>query len=147
MKRIKIGILSLSALVGMGALALPGTSAQALSLVNVTQAQDQNSQVQTVQERRRIIRRWNRDRHGPRYRERRRGYRHYHDGYYYRTPWWLAPAVIGGAIIGGAIDNDGYRGGNRHVRWCLDRYRSYDPRTNTWVSYSGNVNQCDSPYN
>jgi hypothetical protein len=32
------------------------------------------------------------------------------------------------------------------VAWCLNRYRSYNPRTNTWVSYSGRVRQCHSPY-
>lgn len=36
--------------------------------------------------------------------------------------------------------------GNRHVRWCLDRYRSYDPGTNTFVSYDGDVRRCISPY-
>jgi len=36
--------------------------------------------------------------------------------------------------------------GRRHVEWCMDRYRSYNPRTNTWVSYSGDIRQCVSPY-
>ena len=34
---------------------------------------------------------------------------------------------------------------NEHVEWCLRRYRSYNPRDNTWVSYSGKVRQCISP--
>jgi BA14K-like protein len=34
----------------------------------------------------------------------------------------------------------------RHVDWCRDRYRSYNPRTNTWLSYSGQYRQCVSPY-
>lgn len=77
--------------------------------------------------------------------------RYHHGGYYYQNPWWLAPAVGVGIGIGvaGAYDN-GYSGGGgygrRHVEWCLDRYRSYDPRTNSWVSYSGRVYQCVSPY-
>ncbi|MGH8103231.1 MAG: BA14K family protein, partial [bacterium] len=33
-----------------------------------------------------------------------------------------------------------------HVEWCLERYRSYNPRDNTWVSYSGRVRQCDGPF-
>ncbi len=33
-----------------------------------------------------------------------------------------------------------------HVEWCLKRYRSYNPRDNTWVSYSGKVQECDSPF-
>jgi hypothetical protein len=83
--------------------------------------------------------------------------RYHHGGYYYQNPWWLVPAVGAGIAIGAAgayVANDGYydggyygRGyGNRHVAWCLDRYRSYNPRSNTWVSYSGRVNQCISPY-
>lgn len=36
--------------------------------------------------------------------------------------------------------------GSRHVRWCKNRYKSYKPRSNTWVSYSGKVRECVSPY-
>jgi len=36
--------------------------------------------------------------------------------------------------------------GRRHVEWCFNHYRSYNPRNNTWVSYSGEVRQCISPY-
>ncbi|MGR6432358.1 BA14K family protein [Rhizobium sp. PAMB 3182] len=35
---------------------------------------------------------------------------------------------------------------NRHVRWCLDRYRSYNPRTNRFLSYSGDYRVCHSPW-
>lgn len=37
-------------------------------------------------------------------------------------------------------------GGSAHVNWCLSRYRSYQPRSNTYVSYGGRVKQCYSPY-
>ena len=40
----------------------------------------------------------------------------------------------------------GYGLGNRHVRWCQNRYRSYNVRTNTWTAYSGRVRECISPY-
>ena len=36
--------------------------------------------------------------------------------------------------------------GDGYVLWCLDHYRSYNPRTNTWVSYSGEIRECVSPY-
>jgi hypothetical protein len=78
--------------------------------------------------------------------------RYRHGGYYYENPWWTLPLVgaagvaIGAGIAGGYDRYDGGGYGNRHVQWCLDRYRSYNPRTNTWVSYSGRVNQCISPY-
>ena len=77
--------------------------------------------------------------------------RYRHGGYYYQNPWWLVGAGI--AISGAYAYNDGYYGGrayggyrNNHVSWCLNRYRSYNPRSNTWVSYSGYVRQCISPY-
>jgi hypothetical protein len=99
----------------------------------------------------------------PRYNQYRHGYRcngwsnncrHYYRGYWYQNPWWTYPAIGFGIGLGaGAYYYDDYyvapraRGyGSRHVRWCLDRYRSYNPRTNTWVAYSGRVNQCVSPY-
>jgi hypothetical protein len=37
-------------------------------------------------------------------------------------------------------------GYNRHVRWCLNRYRSYEPSSNTFVDYGGNVRRCNSPF-
>ncbi len=45
-------------------------------------------------------------------------------------------------------DDGDYGGGlsSRHVRYCLNKYQSYNPRNNTWVAYSGRVNQCYSPY-
>lgn len=35
---------------------------------------------------------------------------------------------------------------NRHVRWCLNRYRSYSPATNTYIGYDGFEHRCVSPY-
>lgn len=83
---------------------------------------------------------WNGRYYGNRYRYRRNNFVYFYGGYYYDNPWWLGPSVIvaGPAYYGG--------GRNRHVRWCLDHYRSYNPRNNTWVSYSGEVRQCMSPY-
>jgi BA14K-like protein len=65
------------------------------------------------------------------------------------------PLIIGGGY--GAYNyydyNDGYDDyydyagvSSKHVRWCLNRYRSYNPRTNLWTAYSGRKHQCDSPY-
>ena len=33
-----------------------------------------------------------------------------------------------------------------HIEWCLEHYRSYNPRDNTFMSYSGRVRECDSPF-
>jgi hypothetical protein len=91
-------------------------------------------------------REWNRKRHGKRCREAFGGCRHFHGGFYYERPWWTLPVIIDG---GSRFDDDDYDDdevGDSHVEWCLDRYRSYNPRTNTWVSYSGEVRECRSPY-
>lgn len=76
----------------------------------------------------------------------------------------LVGGVIGGAI-GSSRRNDRdvvivdrrrpvYRervyvrpAGNAHVNWCYNRYRSYNARTDTYVSYGGRVRYCNSPYN
>jgi BA14K-like protein len=97
---------------------------------------------------------------GPRCRYRTGECRYYRDGYYYRSPWRrdrgrigivIAPPIYGGyAYDYDDYDDDVYVGrrfSSRHVEWCSDRYRSYDPRSNTWVAYSGAVRQCNSPYN
>lgn len=88
-------------------------------------------------------------------------YNHDHHGYYYGNPGWLLGGIglgyglaYGSGYYGsGYYDNGYYDGGygaggygSRHVAWCLSRYRSYNPRSNTWVSYSGRVRQCYSPY-
>ena len=33
-----------------------------------------------------------------------------------------------------------------HVAWCLDRYRSYNPATNTFTGYDGYQHECRGPY-
>jgi hypothetical protein len=38
------------------------------------------------------------------------------------------------------------QGVSAHVRWCLARYRSYDPATDTFVGYDGRARACISPY-
>lgn len=57
-------------------------------------------------------------------------------------PWWddgyrrpPPPPVYGG------------RNWSRHVEWCLNRYRSYNPQTNRFLSTSGYFKVCRSPYN
>ncbi|MAY61341.1 MAG: hypothetical protein CML29_03945 [Rhizobiales bacterium] len=65
-----------------------------------------------------------------------------------------ALGIVGGMIVGSAIANQQqqqpvYAGGNSnaHVAWCLDRYRSYDIPTDTYMSHSGYRKYCNSPYN
>jgi hypothetical protein len=40
-----------------------------------------------------------------------------------------------------------YGGGwDAHVQWCLQRYRSYDVASDSFLSYDGNRYRCNSPY-
>ncbi|MFN7025071.1 MAG: BA14K family protein [Pseudorhizobium sp.] len=64
-----------------------------------------------------------------------------------------AGAIIGGlaagAIIGGAIASQPGRAQampNRHIQWCMDRYRSYRPSDDTYVPRAGVRAYCSSPY-
>jgi hypothetical protein len=91
---------------------------------------------------------WEERRDGRRCSRREGHCRHFHDGFYYETPWWTLPLIVGGSLAANNY-NDDYDDedyGSSHVEWCLDHYRSYNPRTNTWVSYSGEVRECRSPY-
>jgi hypothetical protein len=53
---------------------------------------------------------------------------------------WIAPRVI---IAPRVVVRRGY---NAHVRWCLARYRSYNPATNLYIGYDGYGHRCLSPY-
>lgn len=87
-----------------------------------------------------------------------RGYRNYRRGYRRHNDFWFpAGAFIAGAIIGGALSGPSYDpyyeprrvyrgGGNAHVRWCHNRYRSYRAYDNTFQPYNGRRQQCYSPY-
>ncbi len=86
---------------------------------------------------------WSEQRDGTRCRSRYGDCRHYHNGYYYETPWWTLPLIIGGALN----QRHHYRNyRNSHVEWCMSRYRSYNWRTDTWLGNSGRRYRCNSPY-
>lgn len=78
--------------------------------------------------------------HPPRYRDGYRYNRPHYRPYYpdwgppvYRHPPRYRPAPM-------------YRGGNAHVRWCYNRYRSYRAYDNTFQPNFGPRRQCYSPY-
>ncbi|MGX5847369.1 BA14K family protein [Mesorhizobium sp. PL10] len=79
-----------------------------------------------------------------------RGYREYRRGYRRHGDFWFPLAAFAtGALITGAIINNQnrvYRGGDAHVQWCYDRYRSYRASDNTFQPYDGPRQQCYSPY-
>ena len=91
---------------------------------------------------------YNPGRHGPRYGYRHRNYRHYYGGYWYAYPWWLGAAAVAAPYYADPYyyDAEPEYGGGDHVQWCLDRYRSYNPRTDTFRGYDGLDHRCISPY-
>ena len=85
--------------------------------------------------------RYHRHRHGHRYRHRRHGYGHYYRGYWYAVPWWLGAAAVTAPYYAPPR-----YGRDAHVEWCLNRYRSYNVRTDTFRGYDGYDHPCISPY-
>ncbi len=81
------------------------------------------------------------------------GYRGYHGHYrghhgYYRNNFGAGIAgFAAGAILGGALASQpryyAYRPAySRSVRWCMRHYRSYDPRSGTYLGYDGDRHPC-----
>jgi hypothetical protein len=102
-----------------------------------------------------------------------KGGNNYHNHYYYKRDngWNSGAALATGAILGLSIGalaapryyappppppvyyeppppDYGYYGGPtaQHISWCESRYRSYDPRNNSFVGYDGYIHQCVSPF-
>jgi BA14K-like protein len=58
--------------------------------------------------------------------------------------WWGVPFGLG---LGLALTAPYYNSyGNGHVDYCMRRYRSYDPGTNTFMGYDGRRHECLGPY-
>jgi hypothetical protein len=140
-----------------GAMLLSGTapaSAVTLPSAAVT-APAEAGMVEEVQRRdRRYSRRdgrrhYDRHRHGPRYSYRRPGFHYYYGGHYYASPWWVGPSIGFGITVPGVTLGlgGGYGGRSAHVQWCLNRYRTYDPATDTYIPRVGQRAYCNSPYN
>lgn len=136
--------ISLAAAAALGALGLSAGGAQAIPMgAGAPLAQKQiDSNIETVKHRRHWRgHRWHRHRH------------HRGDG------WAYGGAFLGGVLLGSALDRAyaydddydyprryRYRMSEDHVDYCLDRYRSYDVRTNTFLGYDGYRHRCNSPY-
>jgi hypothetical protein len=138
-------LIGLAAAPWMGLSALSDATAAPLS-ASMYAAPDRTAAIEQVQQRR-DVRRWDRHRHGPRYRSRTPTYRYHYDGWWYASPWWgSGPSITFGFGTPGYYG--GYYGGyhSAHIDWCLNRYRSYDPRTDTFLGYDGFRHRCRSPY-
>nr|WIE89426.1 BA14K family protein [Mesorhizobium sp. WSM4875] len=151
MKRIASGLMAAALSASFIAAEVVPVNAQP---AYVPQSQGLSSDVQTVQYRDwRRHRSFNRDfsrRDGVVYWNGHRGYREYRRGYRRHGDYWFPLAAFAtGALITGAIINSQnrvYRGGDAHVQWCYDRYRSYRASDNTFQPYKGPRQQCVSPY-
>ena len=78
-----------------------------------------------------------------------RGFRHQRRGFREHNGFWFPASAFLGAIIIGEVLNGPriVRRGGSHVGWCLNRYRSYHPSSNTFQPYYGSRRACYSPYN
>jgi BA14K-like protein len=136
----KFSTLALGTVLGLSTLAFTGATASAAAMLPLSPAVTGQANAATdgiVQ----IKHKKNKHRH-----------RH-NDGIYLSLPFIIGGAYAANRYYGDDYYDDGYYGyddggrmSSRHVRWCLNRYQSYNPRTNTWLAYSGRVHQCRSPY-
>lgn len=63
--------------------------------------------------------------------------RHHNRG---RDDGTVAAGIIGGLLLGAIIANQAQQ---RHsVEYCVRRFRSYDPRSGTYVGYDGYRHRC-----
>lgn len=134
MKNIKAMSAGLALLLGAGTLAFGQASASPLSGSASTRI-ELAPQVELVGKRD-GNRRWYR--HGRRHRD--HDHNHFYNGLWFAVPFWLGAA----ALSADRYDDGGY--GNGHVEYCLSRYRSYDPRTNTFMGYDGLRHECVGSY-
>ena len=99
--------LILSILLGAGSLAIAGVGASAETLPPPDFASaDGNilavALLQLPRKSQEPVIVWDQKKHGERCLYREGACRHFHDVYYYETPWWGLPLAIGGAM--GAVD-------------------------------------------
>lgn len=139
---------------GLALPAIPGTAAAITMQVNLSNvappsALEAGSVQKVAQKSRRQRRatrrlRYDRRRHGDRHRYRRGRHKHYYGGYWYAFPWWLGVPYYGTPYYDPYYDAAPRH--SAHVEWCLRRYRSYNPRTDTFRGYDGLDHRCRSPY-
>lgn len=154
----KFTSIALGTVLGLSAVAFSGASASAaamlpLSPVVTGQENASSGGIVQVNHKKKWKKKWNNDNYYWQHRKHRHRHR---DNIYLSIPF-----IVGGAYAanryygddyyddGYGYDDGGFDGGglsSRHVRYCLNKYQSYNPRNNTWLAYSGRVRQCRSPY-
>jgi len=146
-------------MLGLSAVAISGACASAAAMLPLSpavtgQANAGSEGIVQIKHKKKWKKNWNNDNYDYDWQYRRHRHRD-RDGLYLSLP-----LIIGGAYAANRYydddyydeddyDYDVYDGGglsSRHIRYCLNRYQSYNPRNNTWVAYSGQVKKCYSPY-
>jgi hypothetical protein len=155
----KFTSIALGAALSISATAFSGTGASAaamlpLSPIVSSQANAGNDGIVQVDHKKKWKKKkWNNNNYDWNYRK----HRHRNnDGIYLSLPLIIGGAYAANRYYGDDYYDDDYYGyddgdyggglSSRHVRYCLNKYQSYNPRNNTWVAYSGRVHQCRSPY-
>ncbi|MDP1701232.1 MAG: BA14K family protein [Aestuariivirga sp.] len=159
----KFSAIALGTMLGLSTVAFSGASASAaamLPLSAVTSGDAQGASGGIIQvdhkkwhkKKKWSSNNWNNN-HNWKYRKHRRGY---DSGVYLSLPLILGGAYAANRYYGDDYydyddyDDYGYDDGgglsSQHVRYCLNKYKSYKPRNNTWVTYGGQVKKCYSPY-
>ena len=139
MRKLIIGALATAA---FGTLGMAGASAGPLTFDSNARNVVTGANVQTVQFGGPVLvqRRWA----GPR-RYYRPGYRYYRRSIGPGVAGLAAGAIIGGAIAGAARPNYYYDGGvvdGDSVAYCMNRFKSYDPSSGTYLGYDGMRHPC-----
>jgi BA14K-like protein len=163
----KFSTIALGTMLGLSAVAFSGASASAAALLPLSpavtgQANAGSDGIVQVNHKKKWKKKWNNNNwngnwNNGNYDWQYRKHRHRHnDGLYLSLP-----LIIGGAYAANryydddyyddgdyGYDDGDYGGGlsSRHVRYCENKYQSYNRRNNTWVAYSGQVKKCHSPY-
>ena len=73
--------------------------------------------------------------------------RHHHSNVGAGIAGFAAGAILGGALASHSYGPDYYAYQpppyyRRSVRWCMRHYRSYDPRSRTYLGYDGYRHNC-----
>jgi hypothetical protein len=139
------GVMLLLAPAPASAVTMPGTASAALAdAAMVGKVGSHRSYRSRGRER---ARSYDRRYHGSRYRYRRPGFTFHYGGYYYAHPWWLGPSIgLGVTVPVAPAYPPVYPAMSAHVQWCLNRFRTYDVRTDTYVPRIGVRARCHSPY-
>lgn len=152
----KFSTLALGTVLGLSTLAFTGATASAAAMLPLSPAVSSQANassdgiVQVDHKRKWKKKKWNYN-----YDWQYRKHRH-RDNIYLSLPFIIGGAYAANRYYGDDYYDDDYYGyddgdyggglSSRHVRYCLNKYQSYNPRNNTWVAYSGRVHQCRSPY-